>query len=64
MVPFPFVLFVSVIFETSGLVVVESQPMFGFELYCLGRLSGCSFIFYINCEAMAAILEDGLAGTC
>ena len=37
--PLPLLLF-SVMLETSGLVVVESQPMLGTRLYYLGRLSG------------------------
>ena len=64
LVTLPLVLLVSVMFETSGLVVFESHPMFGWELWCFGRLSGCILIFCISCEAIAAILEVDLTGAC
>ena len=48
-VDFPLLTLFSVTLEASGFVnVVESQPMFGFELYCLGRLSGWVIIFFIS----------------
>lgn len=51
---FPRLLF-SVIVETFSFVGKDSQAIAGFKLCCFGRLSGWTFNYRINCDAIATI---------